>query len=152
MWCDSLPRLSSSTSTMGIHQFIIYWQHTLCILLLVFVQHWGVFRSISELFILIPALLGLKGNLEMTLASRLSTQVGCTCAEQILRYTYFRRIIVSPAKLAYKMKRRPAVKNVLWKLADHLNKFGLSLFCYLFHGEALVCKSHRWLERRSSYA
>ena len=32
-----------------------------------------VFEKIPELFILVPALLGLKGNLEMTLASRLST-------------------------------------------------------------------------------
>jgi hypothetical protein len=39
------------------------------------VQHWLVFEQINELFILVPALLGLKGNLEMTLASRLSTQV-----------------------------------------------------------------------------
>ncbi|XP_074646539.1 solute carrier family 41 member 1-like [Tubulanus polymorphus] len=38
------------------------------------VQHWEVFDVISEIFILVPALLGLKGNLEMTLASRLSTQ------------------------------------------------------------------------------
>lgn len=38
------------------------------------VQHWVVFEEINELFILVPALLGLKGNLEMTLASRLSTQ------------------------------------------------------------------------------
>ncbi|XP_034548381.1 solute carrier family 41 member 1 [Notolabrus celidotus] len=37
------------------------------------VQHWTVFKDVSELFILVPALLGLKGNLEMTLASRLST-------------------------------------------------------------------------------
>lgn len=37
------------------------------------VQHWNVFVQIPEIFILIPALLGLKGNLEMTLASRLST-------------------------------------------------------------------------------
>nr|XP_057932824.1 solute carrier family 41 member 1-like isoform X1 [Doryrhamphus excisus] len=37
------------------------------------VQHWGVFQEISEVFILVPALVGLKGNLEMTLASRLST-------------------------------------------------------------------------------
>ncbi len=37
-------------------------------------QHWEVFREVSEVFILVPALLGLKGNLEMTLASRLSTQ------------------------------------------------------------------------------
>ena len=39
------------------------------------VQHWPVFVQVNELFILVPALLGLKGNLEMTLASRLSTQV-----------------------------------------------------------------------------
>ncbi|XP_061731495.1 solute carrier family 41 member 1 [Nerophis ophidion] len=37
------------------------------------VQHWTVFTEISQVFILVPALLGLKGNLEMTLASRLST-------------------------------------------------------------------------------
>ena len=37
------------------------------------VQHWKVFVEIPEIFILVPALLGLKGNLEMTLASRLST-------------------------------------------------------------------------------
>ncbi|XP_034287430.1 solute carrier family 41 member 3 isoform X3 [Pantherophis guttatus] len=36
-------------------------------------QHWKVFIKIREMFILIPALIGLKGNLEMTLASRLST-------------------------------------------------------------------------------
>uniref|UniRef100_A0A8C6YGM2 Solute carrier family 41 member n=1 Tax=Naja naja TaxID=35670 RepID=A0A8C6YGM2_NAJNA len=38
-------------------------------------QHWQVFIKIREMFILIPALIGLKGNLEMTLASRLSTAV-----------------------------------------------------------------------------
>jgi len=37
-------------------------------------QHWVVFEQITEIVILVPALLGLKGNLEMTLASRLSTQ------------------------------------------------------------------------------
>ncbi|XP_064489346.1 solute carrier family 41 member 1-like [Ornithodoros turicata] len=37
-------------------------------------QRWPAFVHISELFILVPALLGLKGNLEMTLAARLSTQ------------------------------------------------------------------------------
>ncbi|CAB4043779.1 Solute carrier family 41 member 1 [Paramuricea clavata] len=42
-------------------------------LLLDKVQHDDVFEQISEIFILVPALLGLKGNLEMTLASRLST-------------------------------------------------------------------------------
>lgn len=38
------------------------------------VQHWDLFQQVPETFILVPALLGLKGNLEMTLASRLSTQ------------------------------------------------------------------------------
>lgn len=42
-------------------------------LLLDKVQHWPVYQEYSEVYILVPALLGLKGNLEMTLASRLST-------------------------------------------------------------------------------
>ncbi|XP_035232712.1 solute carrier family 41 member 1-like isoform X1 [Stegodyphus dumicola] len=39
-----------------------------------YVEKWEVFQKITELFILVPTLLGLKGNLEMTLASRVSTQ------------------------------------------------------------------------------
>lgn len=42
-------------------------------LLLDKVQHWPVYQKVTEVYILVPALLGLKGNLEMTLASRLST-------------------------------------------------------------------------------
>ena len=42
-------------------------------LLLDDVQHWKVFQEVSEFFIIVPPLLGLKGNLEMTLAARLST-------------------------------------------------------------------------------
>ncbi|XP_072136329.1 solute carrier family 41 member 1 isoform X3 [Mobula birostris] len=42
------------------------------------IQHWPVFKAVSEIFILTPALVGLKGNLEMTLASRLSTAVQAT--------------------------------------------------------------------------
>lgn len=38
-------------------------------------QSWDVFQEIAALLILVPALLGMKGNLEMTLASRLSTAV-----------------------------------------------------------------------------
>lgn len=37
------------------------------------VQHWTVFRNVPELFILVASFLGLKGNLEMTLAARLAT-------------------------------------------------------------------------------
>ncbi|ORZ02784.1 hypothetical protein BCR43DRAFT_482157 [Syncephalastrum racemosum] len=36
-------------------------------------QHWEVFVKVSELFILVPVLLNLKGNLEMNLAARVST-------------------------------------------------------------------------------
>lgn len=50
----------------------IYW---FCFLLVLILQHWDVFKQVTEVFILVPALLGLKGNLEMTLASRLSTAV-----------------------------------------------------------------------------
>uniref|UniRef100_A0A8C4I382 Solute carrier family 41 member n=1 Tax=Dicentrarchus labrax TaxID=13489 RepID=A0A8C4I382_DICLA len=39
------------------------------------VINWDVFQEITEIFILVPAVLGMKGNLEMTLASRLSTAV-----------------------------------------------------------------------------
>lgn len=42
-------------------------------MLLDVVQHWPVYQTVSEVYILVPALLGLKGNLEMTLASRFST-------------------------------------------------------------------------------
>mmetsp|Transcript_64096 Transcript_64096/g.149263 ORF Transcript_64096/g.149263 Transcript_64096/m.149263 type:complete len:528 (+) Transcript_64096:75-1658(+) len=35
--------------------------------------HWEVFQEVRELCIMVPALLGLKGNLEMTFASRLSS-------------------------------------------------------------------------------
>ncbi|CAF1354278.1 unnamed protein product [Adineta steineri] len=38
------------------------------------VKELNVFKEITEIYILVPALLGLKGNLKMTLASRLSTQ------------------------------------------------------------------------------
>ncbi|CAG8489496.1 204_t:CDS:2 [Rhizophagus irregularis] len=37
------------------------------------VQYWPVFTKVTELFVLVPVLLNLKGNLEMNLASRLST-------------------------------------------------------------------------------
>ncbi|CAI5449189.1 unnamed protein product [Caenorhabditis angaria] len=42
-------------------------------LVLSLVVTWPLFKEVPEILILVPALLGLKGNLEMTLASRLST-------------------------------------------------------------------------------
>ncbi|KAI1286756.1 Solute carrier family 41 member 1 [Halotydeus destructor] len=38
------------------------------------VQNWEVFHRVSELLVLEPTLLGLKGNIEMCMAARLSTQ------------------------------------------------------------------------------
>lgn len=43
--------------------------------LLDMIQHWPVFLRITELYVLVPSLMGLKGNLEMTMAARLSTAV-----------------------------------------------------------------------------
>ncbi|KAF7989528.1 hypothetical protein HCN44_008202 [Aphidius gifuensis] len=43
-------------------------------LVLATVEKWTVFQKVSQLFILVPSLLGLKGNLDMCLASRLCTQ------------------------------------------------------------------------------
>ncbi|XP_030369238.1 solute carrier family 41 member 1-like [Scaptodrosophila lebanonensis] len=37
------------------------------------VQDWSVFQDMNEIFMLVPALCGLKGNLDMCVASRLST-------------------------------------------------------------------------------
>ncbi|XP_074196536.1 solute carrier family 41 member 3 isoform X3 [Rhinolophus sinicus] len=42
------------------------------------IQHWPVFMEVKDLLTLVPPLVGLKGNLEMTLASRLSTAVQAT--------------------------------------------------------------------------
>ncbi|XP_045705805.1 solute carrier family 41 member 3 isoform X8 [Phyllostomus hastatus] len=42
-------------------------------ILLNYFQHWPAFVEIKDLLTLVPPLVGLKGNLEMTLASRLST-------------------------------------------------------------------------------
>lgn len=44
-------------------------------LIVISAQNWSVFIRVEELFILVPILLNLKGNLEMNLASRFSTSV-----------------------------------------------------------------------------
>lgn len=63
--------------TAGVQMFVSFllagYGMVAASLLLDKVQHWDVFKLVSEVYILVPALLGLKGNLEMTLASRLST-------------------------------------------------------------------------------
>ncbi|KAI1301829.1 Solute carrier family 41 member 2 [Halotydeus destructor] len=41
------------------------------------IKDWPVFVIVPELYVLIPSLMGLKGNLEMTMASRLSTAANC---------------------------------------------------------------------------
>lgn len=48
-----------------------------------YVEKWAVFKSVTEIFILVPTLLGLKGNLEMTLASRVSTQANLGKLESV---------------------------------------------------------------------
>ncbi|XP_032996969.1 solute carrier family 41 member 3 isoform X3 [Lacerta agilis] len=69
-----LPESSFTMASQIFVPFIFSGFGLLCAGLLInTVQHWTVFKTITEIFILIPALVGLKGNLEMTLASRLST-------------------------------------------------------------------------------
>lgn len=48
------------------------------------VQNWKVFLVISQLLILEPTLLGLKGNIEMCMASRLATQANLGNNHQLL--------------------------------------------------------------------
>ncbi|CAF4146833.1 unnamed protein product [Adineta steineri] len=50
------------------------------------VKELNVFKEITEIYILIPALLGLKRNLEVTLASRLSTQTNTGNIDKKLLY------------------------------------------------------------------
>ncbi|MEE6502123.1 hypothetical protein FKM82_004418 [Ascaphus truei] len=72
------------------------------------VQHWDVFKTITEVFILVPALVGLKGNLEMTLASRLSTAVrvaGNLVGIQASRISTFLHFWSLPGVLPYKMRQ-----------------------------------------------
>ena len=38
-------------------------------------QFWKVFKEVETFIVLVPALLGLKGNLEMTMAARMSTEM-----------------------------------------------------------------------------
>lgn len=59
---------------MGLISDMLYQPLNVLIYDLNYFQHWVVFDEVTEIVILVPALLGLKGNLEMTLASRLSTQ------------------------------------------------------------------------------
>ena len=46
---------------------------TFVLILSIDYQEWEVFVEVKEIMIMVPPLIGLKGNLEMTLAARLST-------------------------------------------------------------------------------
>lgn len=59
-------------------------------------QSWDVFQDITEILILVPAVLGMKGNLEMTLASRLSTVVSLSDANVFsVYYVLFMSFFIS---------------------------------------------------------
>lgn len=86
-------------------------------------QHWTVFNKVSELFILVPPLLGLKGNLGMTLASRLSTQVNIIgmCTYFVLSHTLIYCLYIYHLEILGKMVihrrtsfRVPAEKLLGW--------------------------------------
>lgn len=75
--CEAVVPLKETSFSIGLQvvfPFLLAGFGTVAAgMVLDIVQHWDVFTNITEVFILVPALLGLKGNLEMTLASRLST-------------------------------------------------------------------------------
>lgn len=72
-----------------------------------FLQHWEVFKKVTEVFILVPALLGLKGNLEMTLASRLSTAVSLFPASKYVCY-----------QCCFPLLRRTCIRKIFFPLSD----------------------------------
>ncbi|XP_044741596.1 solute carrier family 41 member 1-like [Chrysoperla carnea] len=53
------------------------------------IQHWTAIQYIPNIYILIPALLGLKGNCEMCLAARLSTQANVHSHESTHKFFSF---------------------------------------------------------------
>lgn len=79
------------------------------------VAHWDAFRRVPALIVLLPPLVGLKGNIEMTLASRLSTLSNLNLLD-----TKYRR-------------RRVYLSNLILTLSQAI---GLSLFASIV---ALVC-------------
>ena len=60
------------------------------------VQYWPAFRCIPEIMIVVPPLLGLKGNLEMTLAARMSTasNLGLLKDKQVAISTIFGNLVL----------------------------------------------------------
>ncbi|XP_072280578.1 solute carrier family 41 member 1-like isoform X2 [Pyxicephalus adspersus] len=80
--CEAVVPLKETSFTIGLQvlfPFLLAGFGTVAAgMVLDIVQHWEVFQEVTEVFILVPALLGLKGNLEMTLASRFSTAVQAT--------------------------------------------------------------------------
>ncbi|KAI4883055.1 hypothetical protein NFI96_029347, partial [Prochilodus magdalenae] len=70
-----LPYLLAGLSMVPVGMIMDTVQTSHSVSMLRVFQHWEMFKEISEVLILVPALVGLKGNLEMTLASRLSTAV-----------------------------------------------------------------------------
>lgn len=64
------------------------------------VQYWELYKEINQIFTLVPSLLGLKGNLEMTLAARLSTQVnlGAVSNKENVKHAVIGNIVLVQAQ------------------------------------------------------
>ncbi|CAF4032393.1 unnamed protein product [Adineta steineri] len=94
---------------------------------LVLERELNVFKEITEIYILIPALLGSKRNLEVTLASRLSTQV-CRIMIFVIVISHKRKI--SPDNIA---------TSTAASLGD-LTTLGILFFLEMINGSNPSCE------------
>ena len=74
------------------------------------VQHWTSFQEVNGLYILVPPLLGLKGNIEMTLASRLSTAANLKILD---RWDSLKKIVFGNLALCQCQLRRSKLIKII---------------------------------------
>jgi solute carrier family 41 len=94
-----------------------------------------LFEELEEIYVLVPALLGLKGNLEMTLASRFSTQV-CLRRTHVLDPFANKKSFIK-ANLGYLSTKKDILRAILGNLL--LTQVNWSCFGTVFDTSDVVC-------------
>ncbi|CAF1293043.1 unnamed protein product [Adineta steineri] len=114
------------------------------------VKELNVFKEITKIYILIPALLGLKGNLELALASRLSTQTNIGNMDKKLFSSVSTASIISLALVAIQASRLSTTLHQQGKLGEfqeitqyHPSKYfpnPYKIFCSTINGSNPSCE------------